>query len=84
MRTFILRGIRRESQTEENESAFLSDPAEDLIGLDYVSHGKSAVEVDPQTAYQCNRCAQLRIRNNDNRGNNTNGAILSTQIPRER
>ena len=84
MCAFILRGIRRESQTEENESDCLSDPAEDLIGLDHVSHGKSAAEIDPPTAYQCNRCAQSRTRNNDNRGNNTNRDILSTQSPRER
>jgi hypothetical protein len=41
--------IDAQGGAEENESAFLSNPAERLVALDQVSHGKSAADIDPQT-----------------------------------
>ena len=41
--------IDAQGGAEENESAFLSNPAERLVALDHVSHGKSAADINPQT-----------------------------------
>ena len=73
--------IDAEGGAEEDESAFLSNPAEHLVALDHVSHGKSAADIDRQTGRINVVTAGSRARNNDNRGNNINtGDILFDQI----
>ena len=41
--------IDAQGGAEENDGAFLSNPAEHLVALDKVSHGKSAADINPQT-----------------------------------
>jgi endonuclease/exonuclease/phosphatase family metal-dependent hydrolase len=66
---------------EENDGAFLSNPAEQLVTLDKVSHGKSAADINPQTDRINLVTPGSHARNNDNRGNDTNtGDILFDQI----
>jgi endonuclease/exonuclease/phosphatase family metal-dependent hydrolase len=73
--------IDAQGGAEENEGAFLSNPAERLVALDQVSHGKSAADINPQTGRIDVITTGSRARNNDNRGNNTNtGDILFDQI----
>ncbi len=72
---------RAQGGAEENESAFLSNPAERLVALDHVSHGKTAADINPQTGRINVITPNSRARNNDNRGNNINtGDILFDQI----
>ena len=73
--------IDAQGGAEEDDGAFLSNPAEDLVALDKVSHGKSAADINPQTGRIDLVTAGSRARNNDNRGNDTNtGDILFDQI----
>jgi Endonuclease/Exonuclease/phosphatase family len=73
--------IDAEGGAEQDEGAFLGNPAEQLVALDQVSHGKSAADIDPQTGRIDVTTVGSRARNNDNRGNNTNtGDILFDQI----
>jgi Endonuclease/Exonuclease/phosphatase family len=73
--------IEAQGGAEENEDTFLSNPADHLVALDKVSHGKSAADINPQTGRINVITTGSRARNNDNRGNNTNtGDILFDQI----
>lgn len=73
--------IDAQGGAEENDGAFLSNPAEHLVALDKVSHGKSAADINLQTGRINLVTTGSRARNNDNRGNDTNtGDILFEQI----
>ena len=64
--------IDAQGGAEENESDFLSNPAERLVALDQVSHGKTAADINPQTGRTNVITPGSRARNEDNRGNNIN------------
>jgi len=73
--------IDAQGGAEENHGAFLSNPAEHLVTMNKFSHGKSAADIDPQTDRIKLVTPGSRVRNNDNRGNDTNtGDIPFDQI----
>src|SRR5262245_15426298 len=64
--------IDAQGGAEGDDGASLSNPGEDLVALDKVSHGKSAADINPQTGRIDLVTAGSRARNNNNRGNDTN------------